>query len=108
MKTYYFIDKKNIWDEIEWEKIIEIKKYKKEMKLNNSFTKANFISVYEWDLYITKKDKYFDFLNSILVEIIERNDHSIDIERLIWEIKFITEWLKNIKFTWKNINFLNN
>lgn len=109
MKTIqiYLSEKKNLWDTINWEKIVEIKKTQVKMKLNNSFSKASFISVYESNTYITNKAKYFDLWEMELVEIIERDDYKIDLEKLIWEIKFITQWLK-VKFTWNNINFLNN
>ncbi len=99
-------EKKYLWDIINWEKIIEIKKTQVKMKLNNSFSKAPFISVFEAPTYITNKIKYFDLLEMVLVEIIERDDYEIDLDQLIWEVKFRSEWLK-IKFTWKNINFLN-
>lgn len=108
MKTVqvYLSEKKNLWDTINWEKIIEIRKTQVKMKLNNSFSKASFISVYEPTTYITNKIKYFDLSEMVLVEIIERDDYKIDLDKLISEVKFYSEWLK-VKFTWNNINFLN-
>ena len=92
MKTVqiYLSEKKNLWDTINWEKIIEIKKTQVKMKLNNSFSKASFISVYESNTYITHKTKYFDLSEMVLIEIIERDDYKIDLEKLVREVKFIS------------------
>ena len=102
MQTWNFENKKQIWDFIEWFPILNIKKYKKKIKINLSFTKAPFVSVYESYIYITKKDKYFDDNRSKLVEIEERKDTKIPLEI------FMKESYPNLKFIGKNIEFLNN
>lgn len=108
MQSWNFENIKKVWDIIEWEKIIEIKKYKKSCKLNNFLQKAPFISIYESDLYITKKNKYYDSNREKLIEIREREDILINKDILIKEATFIKNNYKNIKFIGENIKIFNN